>query len=367
MGFLNNIFGKKENKKDSIGDFWDWFTKNEQAFFQIVKTGEQIDQNFFSKLSPKIDALRKELYFLTGMYDDDTAELVVTPDGVIKNVAFVEHLIASAPVLAHWKFTALKPAIADMEKFKITMYGFTFDIKDMFFYPIQHKYHPDEVDIVIVHPDFTEENKANISHGIEIFLDNYIGELNSMIAIDNLNVTSKELATEELIPLLKLKDYLIWREKEFVEKYTDVRHRAADDTYTAFEGILENDLPIFAIINTTLLDWDGKASHPWIVTLKINYDGTATNGMPDQETYDLMDKFEEELMDSLPNDIGFLNIGRETADNLREIYLACTEFRKASRTIDQLIEEYRDNLQIDYSIYKDKYWKTFERFYKQIE
>jgi len=367
MGFLNTIFGKKENKKDSIADFWDWFTKNEHAFFQIVKTGEQIDQNFFSKLSPKIDALRKELYFLTGMYDDDTAELVVTPDGVIKNVAFVEHLIASAPALARWKFTALKPAIADMEKFKITMYGFTFDIKDMFFYPIQHKYHPDEVDIVIVHPDFTEENKANISHGIEIFLDNYIGELNSIIAIDNLNVTSKELATEELIPLLKLKDYLIWREKEFVEKYTDVRHRAADDTYTAFEGILENDLPIFAIINTTLLDWDGKASHPWIVTLKINYDGTATNGMPDQETYDLMDKFEEELMDSLPIDIGFLNIGRETADNLREIYLACTEFRKASRTIDRLIEEYRDNLQIDYSIYKDKYWKTFERFYKQIE
>ncbi|MNT48759.1 hypothetical protein D3C72_1855560 [compost metagenome] len=80
-----------------------------------------------------------------------------------------------------------------------------------------------------------------------------------------------------------------------------------------------------------------------------------------------MDKFEEELMDSLPSDIGFLNIGRETADNLREIYLACTEFRKASRTIDRLIEEYRDNLQIDYSIYKDKYWKTFERFYKQIE
>ncbi|WP_333864445.1 DUF695 domain-containing protein [Sphingobacterium sp.] len=367
MGFLNNIFGKKENKNDSVQDFWNWFIKNEQSFFQIVKSGEQIDQNFFSKLSPKIDALRKELYFLTGMYDDETAELVVTPDGVIKNIAFVEHLIASAPSLPRWKFTALKPAIADMEKFKITMYGFSFDIKDMFFYPIQHKYQPDEVDIVIVHPDYTEENKANIAHGIEIFLDNYIGELNSIIAIDNLNVTSTDLATEELIPLLKLKDYLIWREKEFVEKYTDLRHNTTDDTYTAFEGILENDLPILAIINTTLLDWDGKVSHPWIVTLKISYDGTATKGMPDQETYDLMDKFEEALMNNLPNDIGFLNIGRETADNLREIYLACREFRKISMTIDQLIEQYKENLQIDYSIYKDKYWKTFERFYTQIE
>ncbi len=81
MGFLNNIFGKKENKKDGVRDFWDWFIKNEKTFFQVVKSGEQIDQNFFSKLAPKIDALRKELYFLTGMYDDETAELVVTPDG----------------------------------------------------------------------------------------------------------------------------------------------------------------------------------------------------------------------------------------------------------------------------------------------
>lgn len=367
MRFLNNIFGKKESENDAVQDFWEWFKKNEQTFFEIVKSGEQIDQHFFSKLLPKIDSLRKELYFLTGMYDSDTVELVITPDGVIKNIAFVELLIASAPSLPHWKFTALKPAIADMEKFKIKMYGFSFDINEMYFYPVQHKYFPDEVDIVIVHPDYTEENKASITHGIEIFLDNYMGELNSIIAIDNLNVTSKDLATEELIPLLKLKDYLIWREKEFVEKYTDLRHHSTDDIYTAFEGILENDLPILAIINTTLLDWDGKASHPWIVTLKISYDGTTTQGMPNRETYDLMDNFEEELMNSLPDDIGVLNIGRETADNLREIYLACTEFRKITMTIDQLIEQYEEKLQIDYGIYKDKYWKSFERFYTQIE
>jgi hypothetical protein len=367
MGFLNNIFGNKGNSKDNIKDFWNWFTKNQHHFFQIVKNGEQIDQNFFSKLSPKIDALRKELYFLTGMYDEETAELVITPDGIIKNIAFVEKLIAKAPHLAHWKFTALKPAITDMEKFKITMYGFSFDIKEMFFYPIQHKYYPDEVDIVIIHPNYSEEDKANISHGVEIFLDNYLGELNSIIAIDNLNVTSKELATEELIPLSKLKDYLIWREKEFVEKYTGVRHKTQDDTFTAFEGTLHNDLPIFAIVNTTLLNWDGKASHPWIITIKITYDGSDTNGMPGQETYDLMDRFEDELMALLSSDKGYLNIGRETADNLREVYLAGTEFRDSSLVIDELIEGFKENLQIDYTIYKDKYWKTFERFNNQVD
>lgn len=367
MGFLNNIFGKKENKKDGIQEFWIWFTKNEQAFFQTVKNSDNIDQNFFSKLSPRIDALRKELYFLTGMYNDNTAELVITPDGVVKNIAFVEAIVDAAPPLPNWKFTALKPAIEDMEKFKIKMYGFSFDINTMYFYPIEHRYRPDDVDIIIVHPDYTEENKANIAHGVEIFLDNYIGELNSIITIDNLNVTSSQQATGELIPLIKLKDYLIWREKEFIEKYTDIRHETENDSYAAFEGVLENDRPILAIINTTLLDWDGKASHPWIATLRINYDGTTTNGMPDQKTYDLMDKFEDELMVSLPHDIGYLNIGRETADNLREVYLACTEFRKSSQTIDQLITQYQNQLQIDYTIYKDKYWKSFERFNRTVE
>lgn len=136
MGFLNNIFGKKESKKDSIQDFWIWFTKNEQAFYRTVKNADDIDQNFFSKLAPKIDALRKDLYFLTGMYTDNIAELVITPDGVVKNIAFVEELIACAPILPNWRFTALKPAIDDMEKFKINMYGFSFDINEMFFYPM---------------------------------------------------------------------------------------------------------------------------------------------------------------------------------------------------------------------------------------
>ena len=159
----------------------------------------------------------------------------------------------------------------------------------------------------------------------------------------------------------------IAKQEEFIEKYTDIRHETENDSYAAFEGVLENDRPILAIINTTLLDWDGKASHPWIATLRINYDGTATNGMPDQKTYDLMDKFEDELMVSLPHDIGYLNIGRETADNLREVYLACTEFRKSSQTIDQLITQYQNDLQIDYTIYKDKYWKSFERFNRTVE
>jgi hypothetical protein len=50
-------------------------------------------------------------FFLTGMYNDDTVELVLTADGAVKNIVFVEELVNSAPKIEGWKFTALKPAL----------------------------------------------------------------------------------------------------------------------------------------------------------------------------------------------------------------------------------------------------------------
>ena len=45
------------------------------------------------------------------MYDDKTAELIITAESDIKTFVFVEELIDEAPVLKGWKFTALKPAL----------------------------------------------------------------------------------------------------------------------------------------------------------------------------------------------------------------------------------------------------------------
>jgi predicted fused transcriptional regulator/phosphomethylpyrimidine kinase len=54
------------------------------------------------------------------MLDDDTAELVLTADGSLLNIAFVEDLVETAPNLKGWKFTALKPAMEN-EDFTINM------------------------------------------------------------------------------------------------------------------------------------------------------------------------------------------------------------------------------------------------------
>jgi hypothetical protein len=50
-----------------------------------------------------------------------------------------------------------------------------------------------------------------------------------------------------------------------------------------------------------------------------------------EDDYKLPDKIQDELMKELKDIDGYLNIGRQTASGEREIYFACTDFRKPSK------------------------------------
>lgn len=361
MSFLDKILGKKGAPIQSYNDFWNWFSANEKAFFKTVQSGENIHQSFFDKLAPKLDEIHEGIYFLTGMFDDHTAELVLTPDGAIRNIYAIEELVANAPKIDGWKFTALKPA-SDVNNIGITYQDFEFSKENLKFYPRVHEDYPDEIDLVIVYDHFVEEKKSNIANGVYIFLDNYLGELHSVTLIDNLVVAGPEQTSEELIPIEKLKDYLIWREKEFVEKYEGTRHNTENDSYANFEGKKQDGSIVLALINTTIIEWDKKASHPWVFIVGISFDDCDNGGLPDEKTYKLLDEIEEEIVYSLPDSEGYLNVGRETANNKREIFFTCKDFRKPSKIADELIKKYSGVFEISYEIYKDKYWQSFRHF-----
>lgn len=361
MNFLKKLFRRKDSPIKSYDDFWYWFQNNEKTFFSVVKQNKNVEKDFFDRLSPKLEELKEGFFYLTGMFDDHTVELVLTPDGNIKNLVFVEELVKSAPKIKGWKFTALKPAM-DIEKLSIKMNGYTFDSENLFFYSNDYKEYPDEIDISIIHLDCNEENKSNITSGVYIFLDNYLGELDFINNIDTLNVIGKNEVTKELIPIEKLKSFLIWRQKEFVEKYDGIRYDTENDTYSSIEATLKNGNPLIAIINSTILEWEIKASHPWISIMRIKYDGDKNNGFPDDKTYKLLDKIEDLIMNELKDYDGNINVGRETADNEREIYFTCKDYRKPSKVFYEIQNKFSNELEIEYEIYKDKYWQTFDRY-----
>ena len=84
--------------------------------------------------------------------------------------------------------------------------------------------------------------------------------------------------------------------------------------------------------------------------------------MSNESTYQLLNEIEGKIMAKLKDSDGYLNIGRQTADSVREIYFACIEFRKPSKVLYGIKKEYQNKIELDFNIYKDKYWQSFNRF-----
>jgi hypothetical protein len=368
MGFLQNLFGKKEEPINSYADFWKWFARHEHSFYNVIKSRSQpqIEKEFFNKLEPALAQVKSEIYFMTGMYDDNTVELVLAADGAVRNIVFIEELVNAAPPMNRWKFTALKPALG-IEDTNIEMNGFTFNSSNIRFYPNVKSEYPDEIDITIVHDAYNEKNKDAITNGCYIFLDNFLGELQFAETIDNLEFTGRDEAEQELIPIEKLKDYLVWRQKEFVEKYETTTYNAENDAFSIMEAKLQSGLPLIACINTVLLEWDAKASHPWIAVVEIEYDGTNFNGLPEKPINDFLYKIEDAITQELKQVASNLPIGRQSSKNLRKIYYACKDFRESSKSIYAIQRLYEGEVKMSYRIYKDKYWQTLDHFRKRVQ
>lgn len=357
---FSSLFGQKDDSIRNYEDFWNWFQKNEKTFFNVVKNYDDIEGDFLNVIAPKLDELKDGFWYLTGMYDDNTVELIITVDGYPKNVVFAEELIEKAPKLNGWKFTALKPAL-DISNVGIQMGDYKFSGENIFFYDTLDPNYPDEINLTFVHNELTNDNRSEISNGIYIFLDNYLGELDFLNSIDVLEFVRKEDATKELIPVSKLKDYLNWRKKEFIEKYNSTRHNTENDTYATLEAQLKSGNKLIALVNLDLLRWDEKPSHPWLSVITIQYDGSQTNGLPNTDDYELLNQIEDDILDKLKDIDGYLNIGRQSADGEREIYIACKDFRKPSKVLLAIQKKYADKFEIEYDIYLDKYWKSLER------
>ena len=348
------------NENENYEDFWKFFKAREKEFFNTVKNNDEVEKNFLDEISPAIKNINENFFFLTGMCEDETAELIITVDGNLKEIANAEDFIATAPTIENWRLTALKPE-SEIENVSINMNGFVFDKNNIFFYSNDDQNYPDEIDLTFVHTDFNEENENEIFNGTFIFLDNFLGEFNFVTQIDNYAIIGKDEAEKKLIPIEKLRDFLSWREKEFIEKYKGAKITTDDDSFSMLEATLNNGFPLIATVNSDLLKWDKKASHPWISVFRIEYNGDENNGFPNEEDYEKFNSIEDQLLAELKSEDGNLNIGRETAENIREIYFASKDFRKISKVLAATIQQYPEYV-MSFEIYKDKYWQSFARY-----
>lgn len=365
MNFLKRLLTKKATAPVNQS-LWEWFVEHEQTLFLAVKSkdSQKINDRFLQAIMPRLQATHDTLYCEIGMFDDATAELVISAQGDVKSFVFAEELVAAAPSLTRWKFTALKPSMG-LHDMGIRMGGYAFDWKKIgFFYNDDPRY-PDEIQLIFVHQDFTAENRDLVTQGVFLFLETVLGERDAATLVDKGTVTGPSPDNKPLIPMEKLIDFLSWKEKEFVEKYQGVRHQTNNDDYLALDGEDNDGFPSIAVVNKDLLNWDAKASHPWMLVLEIDYkktNGVGKKGLPDDKHYQLMTQLEEELCQQLPDSAGYLSLGRQTYKSTTTFFLACKEYRNASKKTYELLQRYAQQLACSYEIYKDKYWKTMEAF-----
>jgi len=340
-------------------DFWSWFRKHEKNFFKVLQDKGDIQGQFFNPLADRLLKIREGYFFLAGMHKG-AAELILTADGKIKNIPFIEDLVAAAPAIPGWTFIASKPATLT-ESQSIGMGNFRFDYQTLFFYANEDERYPDKISITVVHDQYLPEEREQMVMGVYIFLDNYLGEIKSATVIDAVEITGREGAEKELIPIHKLKAYIDWREKEFVEKYDGVGFDKEKDSYSALSAEDANGIPMLLVVNVGAMQWEYPASYPWILEYLIKYPGDDNAGLPDEKTMDFMETIEEDLRALLAGD-DYMDIGRVTAENRRSIYFACREFRGAVKGADAIHQKYEQKIEIEWDVYKDKYWQTLDLF-----
>lgn len=359
---LDNFSQEKRDYPTLYKNFWNWFLKNETYFYDVIKKNQDVENLFLNVVNSELLNIKMGLFSIVGMREDDIAEFIVTADGSVENFVFIEELMQAAPILKNWSLEALKSPIADKD-FDLELNGLHFNESNLFFYSNDDPNYPDEIDITVLYEvDKNYEDDEVIYSGTYSFLDNYLGELDFACEVDNLQILRVDEAEKELVPISKLKAFINWRKKEFVEKNEGTLYDTEKDEYLLLEGEYEEGYPIFLALNTVLLNWDAKASHPWITIFYFYFDGSKSKGLPSNEEFELLNNIENKLMSELKDFEGYLSIGRQTGNDCREVYYACKDFRKPSRLFQELVDQYDRKFTCEFEIIKDKYWRTYDRF-----
>lgn len=360
MGFLDKLLRVKDKPIENYDDFWQWFVSQAPLFHKIVRSKDTtaIESNVFPPLSEKLSQLKDGYFFLVGMVDESTVDMIFTADGNPKNIPFVEDLVAEAPDIPGWIFRSSKPASSG---FHLNMGDISIREDSLSFYPDDDPEMPDLISIILVHEAFGGQNAEQARSAGHLFLENYLGEINFLTDVDRLKYCAPNEAEKDLIPIEALPNYLETRQALYVEKYEGVRVFTENDNYSVMDGVSRSGNPLVATVNTDLLNWDKKASHPWMLVVTIPYNGH-TNGLPDGKTADQLNEIEDSLSQELTDANGYLNIGRQAADNERDIFFACTDFRAPARAAYRLQQRYKDSFALEYDIFKDKYWQTVRHF-----
>lgn len=203
MGF--SIFNKQS--KEEL--FWNWFTKNQETYYNGIENLE-IREKIFDKLSSELQKVQSGLVFeFSPIHENGTREFTISADGIKSNFSSVISLVEKSPKMEKWKFNAFRQRVPG-DEIGLNFGEFKISYKDLYF---RYQEVDGELGVELNIRDYNGESKKQ--NAVYILLDNLLGEYDTTISIGWIDWEKlDESKLDEMIPIIKLRDLIDRRKME---------------------------------------------------------------------------------------------------------------------------------------------------------
>ncbi|MEB2268131.1 hypothetical protein LAV77_25300 [Priestia megaterium] len=190
---LKNLFKKKVTEKE----FWSWFEKNSEDYFQLDEKNYDL---LFNKLGLQLSKYHKDLTFEFSLeMNQGKREFIISAEGMVSAFPAVIKLVEEAPSLEKFNVVAFRQRQNSEQE--IYFEDIVLNTEDIFFTYREDK-QLDCLDIVIYIKGYSEENDQFIAATF-IMLDSLIGEYDVGVKLGEINFEPYQ-EEKETLPILNL-------------------------------------------------------------------------------------------------------------------------------------------------------------------
>ncbi|MCM3020206.1 hypothetical protein M3582_19175 [Priestia megaterium] len=190
---LKNLFKKKITEKE----FWSWFEKNSEDYFQLDEKNYDL---LFNKLGLQLSKYHKDLTFEFSIeMNQGKREFIISAEGMVSAFPAVIKLVEEAPSLEKFNVVAFRQRQNSEQE--IYFEDIVLNTEDIFFTYREDK-QMDCLDIIIYIKGYSKENDQFIAATF-IMLDSLIGEYDVGVKLGEINFEPYQ-EEKETLPILNL-------------------------------------------------------------------------------------------------------------------------------------------------------------------
>ena len=167
--------------------FWAWFEANEAMLFDF----ERDRDTAFAALTAALAKFGGDLPFEFGPKEDGRRELVISAGGIRSRLPTVETLMAAAPRLARWRFTAFRPRRDTV--MTVEFHGLNVQPQDVEFAFLTGGQY---IGLALFFHGYTEERKDEFGQVGFLMLDSALGEYDVVTKVGAIRFLAFEEAPE---------------------------------------------------------------------------------------------------------------------------------------------------------------------------